>query len=42
MDPHLLDVVGVHGGDPGGGVHGDVLAGKAEPLLQERVDLARY
>ena len=25
MDPHLLDVVGVHGGDPGGGVHGDVV-----------------
>ena len=23
VDPHLLDVVGVHGGDPGGGVHGD-------------------
>ena len=29
MDPLLLDVVGVHGGDPGGGVHGDVLDSKA-------------
>ena len=25
MDPPLLGVVGVHGGDPGGGVHGDVV-----------------